>query len=835
VSFNVADFKATDTALAGSNSSETWTGTLSGALDSQDDTNNNTTVTVTDDAGNVTVTAGTNNYVIDAIAPTGLTALTAGATGDTTQVLNWTAVTETSFDHYEIWFGTVQADVQGRTGTAIEWDDTDDAVLITESTTSTTINGLSSSTTYYFKVFAVDNAGNEETVTDIITTTTLSLGNNAPTSTVPGTITQATNGSGEITFSVTIADADSQESRVKVEYSDDGGANFFDPDLISMTSNNGITDLDDTHIYQIGSVDGIDTDDFVSVTLIIVWDTQSSLNENGSLDAIDQSDIQIRVTPNDFIADGSPTSSASFIIDNMDPTVTDSNIFVASTGSGTGGAFVLNDIVTVVWINAVWGDNNTEFSTVSANLSDWGGGTLVTLRDTTACGGLPNNDIYEACFTLFSGSIDMTDAHASVSVTDAAGNLNTTADSIMFSVDTDIPGGIISAVTPSTGTSKTGDTVRLTVVEEANEAGVILSGTINGVMGTNVIDYGNGTYTIDYIVTEEELSVASGLLTASLIFTDAVGNVSPAITALPFNALSIATNPIVKKTEVPPEQTGGTVIFPSVTSGQGLIEPLFTTSLQRGDRGDDVTRLQQLLATDISIYPEGIVSGFFGSLTERAVGRFQIRYGVVSSSTSGGHGRVGPRTRTKLNKVFGGAIPVISPITAPLFTTSLDRGDRGDDVTRLQQLLATDSIIYPEGIVSGFYGSLTERAVGRFQLKYAVVSSSTSGGHGRVGPRTRAKLNEVFAGNIVERREVSVSSILEKGDKGGDVTRLQQLLATDISIYPEGIVSGFFGSLTERAVGRFQLKYAVVSSPANGGYGRVGPRTRAKLNEIYGQ
>ena len=70
VSFNAANFLSTDTALAGTDAANVWTASLSGALDAQDDTNNNVTVTATDDAGNSTVVAGTNNYVVDSIVPT---------------------------------------------------------------------------------------------------------------------------------------------------------------------------------------------------------------------------------------------------------------------------------------------------------------------------------------------------------------------------------------------------------------------------------------------------------------------------------------------------------------------------------------------------------------------------------------------------------------------------------------------------------------------------------------------------------------------------------------------------------------------------------------------
>lgn len=45
----------------------------------------------------------------------------------------------------------------------------------------------------------------------------------------------------------------------------------------------------------------------------------------------------------------------------------------------------------------------------------------------------------------------------------------------------------------------------------------------------------------------------------------------------------------------------------------------------------------------------------------------------------------------------------------------LERGMSGSDVTRLQQFLALDSLIYPEAQITGYFGPLTERAVERFR------------------------------------------------------------------------------------------------------------------------
>ncbi len=75
---------------------------------------------------------------------------------------------------------------------------------------------------------------------------------------------------------------------------------------------------------------------------------------------------------------------------------------------------------------------------------------------------------------------------------------------------------------------------------------------------------------------------------------------------------------------------------------------------------------------------------------------------------------------------------------------------------------------------------------------------------------------------------------LIKGTRGSDVKLLQTLLSHDVSVYPEGLTTGYFGSITQKAVQRFQEKYGIASI-GKAGYGEVGPKTRAKLVEIYGE
>ncbi len=72
---------------------------------------------------------------------------------------------------------------------------------------------------------------------------------------------------------------------------------------------------------------------------------------------------------------------------------------------------------------------------------------------------------------------------------------------------------------------------------------------------------------------------------------------------------------------------------------------------------------------------------------------------------------------------------------------------------------------------------------------------------------------------------------VKPGASGANVTALQKFLAADPSVYPDAKVTGYFGPLTQAAVGRWQAKKGIVSSgtPASTGFGSVGPRTAAAM------
>ncbi|TSC62652.1 MAG: hypothetical protein Greene041614_314 [Parcubacteria group bacterium Greene0416_14] len=216
-------------------------------------------------------------------------------------------------------------------------------------------------------------------------------------------------------------------------------------------------------------------------------------------------------------------------------------------------------------------------------------------------------------------------------------------------------------------------------------------------------------------------------------------------------------------------------------------------------------------------------------------------------------------------------------VVSAVFTKNLGPGVTSPDVKRLQQLLNFDpdtriaeSGVGSSGHESGYYGALTVAAVQKFQTKYGLVSEGTPSttGYGSLGPKTRAALEMYLGGNVTDMPLISapvgapmplpppppvagpvpsssapivyLTKALAKGKTHRDVKALQQVLNSDSDtmIADSGTGSAgneteYFGAMTEKAVQKFQEKYDI-AAPGDPGYGAVGPKTRAKINELFG-
>jgi peptidoglycan hydrolase-like protein with peptidoglycan-binding domain/N-acetylmuramoyl-L-alanine amidase len=144
--------------------------------------------------------------------------------------------------------------------------------------------------------------------------------------------------------------------------------------------------------------------------------------------------------------------------------------------------------------------------------------------------------------------------------------------------------------------------------------------------------------------------------------------------------------------------------------------------------------------------------------------------------------------------------------------------------------------------IDGIAGPCTTNGIEAFQAAKGIPVT------GALGPVTVNALNTLFSNVPVVPISVATPSSTTSGAcmppkkslamnaqdaaPGGDVSRLQTLLATDPAVYPEKLVTGRFGPATLAAVQKFQVTHKIAAKGA-AGYGLVGPKTLAELQTAY--
>ena len=171
---------------------------------------------------------------------------------------------------------------------------------------------------------------------------------------------------------------------------------------------------------------------------------------------------------------------------------------------------------------------------------------------------------------------------------------------------------------------------------------------------------------------------------------------------------------------------------------EGYLEKI-PKELSVGDKNKHVEHLQILLASESSLYPKRVITGYFGPLTKNAVEAFQIRYKFPAT---------GVADKATLKKLDGLSSIEITKDKATVYDNALKRdltlGYTGGDVSILQQFLI-NAEAYPEALVTGYFGALTRKAVQRFQQEQNIVPAL-----GYFGPITKKRML-----NLIRLRSVS--------------------------------------------------------------------------------
>lgn len=239
--------------------------------------------------------------------------------------------------------------------------------------------------------------------------------------------------------------------------------------------------------------------------------------------------------------------------------------------------------------------------------------------------------------SLSSATLDAGDT-LTITVTDSDENISaTTTDSVSVSV------------------TVTGDSENVTLTETGAATG-IFTGTLSidttsDTSGTNDgtldISNSNETITVAYTDAQDASDTASASATTGSLFTGSVSSGGGIVGLIGDTGYSGITGPYVTTTQ------GGTSMQ-TPQEPQTPTSPL-TTQLTGpftiGTTSEQTKILQQILATDPSLYPEGLTTGYYGTLTTKAVGRFQEKYNIVGP-THEAYGYAGPQTRAKIKEVF---------------------------------------------------------------------------------------------------------------------------------------------------------------------------------------
>lgn len=263
----------------------------------------------------------------------------------------------------------------------------------------------------------------------------------------------------------------------------------------------------------------------------------------------------------------------------------------------------------------------------------------------------------------------------------------------------------------------------------------------------------------------------------------------------------------------------------------GISTQAMASVLKQGTKGPEVAQLQQQLQQ--LGYFNGRATGNFGPLTKAAVVRFQQARGLKADGVAGQNtlDALYDRSATASASASNSAseqkesFPIVSTSRRP----TLKIGARGSDVRTLQQLLANANLY--NGNINGIFDPTTNTAVKEFQRSSGLLVD------GVVGKKTWSALadgdtvttqqpfdnspftNEPFVNQTAEK--ASAKPVLRVGDKGNDVTELQQSLK-ELG-YFKTRVTGVFGSVTKAAVIRFQQDKGLMAN------GIVDSRTQTAL------
>ena len=165
----------------------------------------------------------------------------------------------------------------------------------------------------------------------------------------------------------------------------------------------------------------------------------------------------------------------------------------------------------------------------------------------------------------------------------------------------------------------------------------------------------------------------------------------------------------------------------------------------------------------------------------------------------------------KRSKLFIFLLVLVFSLTSVTFADTLKYGSKGAEVTKLQTQLK--KLGYFSGNTTGYYGSITEAAVKKFQSAKGISKTGT------VGPIT----TKALSGTGTSSRSSTGS---EKKTAERETLKKTQSILQKMGLY-KGKIDGLYGKMTSVAIKEFQKKYGMKTT------GTIDKETETKILNHY--
>jgi len=416
------------------------------------------------------------------------------------------------------------------------------------------------------------------------------------------------------------------------------------------------------------------------------------------------------------------------IVDAVPPSIT--SFSMSSTGSG--GTFAgTYDTVTIEF-------NFNEAVTVQS----------MTVAGHPVSPGGGGAGPYTVSYTMQSedaaGSVPVT-----VNFSDASGNQGHAAFSFGGSGAGTANGPVIASIASnanSPGVLDIGNSITFTLTPSVEEPNGHVTGYYNGVPLSWGTANGGINYTATYVVASGEANQSVPLQLTGVTMTDQYGNVSAPASGSDvqktINTAGTQSGPEI--TQITPVASTVTTATPSYTffsNEAGSVEygGGCTSSMTTASTGENTVTFNALSNGTYSSCTIALIDGSGQMSNTLGVPSFTVA--VAGGTTTGTASSTitmeiqalqAQLAHLETQATSGGT--TTSPASSYQFNNFLGVGSSGADVTALQQRLTADELY--TGPITGYYGTLTEAAVEKYQAAHDIDVK------GYVGPGTRAALNE---------------------------------------------------------------------------------------------